>query len=192
MPITRNRLAHRFYLLAQWWQSRAKRDKDPGFRTLRYFAQIRDWMPGLWPWPEPILCLGPRNAYELGYLRKACGADCGTVVGLDLFSTHPDILVGDMHDLKFPDDSFGLVWASHVLEHARDLDRVIAEVRRVVRHEGWIFAAYPTDFKPTWHDRHDIGHPRALLVSNDRLLFAHYTRAGASAEWSGLIQVRKR
>jgi len=62
---------HRFYLWAQKRQSWAKRAKDPSFRTLRYLSEIRDWMPGLWPWPEPVLCLGPRNELELGYLRKA-------------------------------------------------------------------------------------------------------------------------
>ena len=153
-----SRLTHRAYLLAQWWQSRAKRDKDPGFRTVRHIAFVDRYLPR--PWPEPILCLGPRNDLELCYLRQAGVA---SVVGLDVFSQHPDILLGDMHEMKFPSASFGMVWASHVLEHARDPQRVFSEIARVLKPGGRLFVAYPTGFKTNWHDRWDYGDPDNLL-----------------------------
>lgn len=146
-------------------------------------------MPGLWEWPTPVLCLGPRNALELGYLRKA-GMEF--VVGLDLFSEHPDILVGDMHDLKFRDNSFGLVWASHSLEHARDIGQTLGEVARVLKPGGWLVAAWPTEFRPNWHDR-DLGTPASLVgaLPGGQLLMSHFYRSGGSAEYLAVFRVQK-
>jgi len=101
-----------------------------------------------------------------------------------------------MHALKFPDNSFGMIWASHALEHAREPTKVLSEIRRILKPGGWLFAAYPTDFTITWHDRHDYGYPVQLLtvyegLAPGRVLYSHFTRAGESAEWSGLIEVQK-
>ena len=185
-----SRLHHRFYLWAQWWQSRAKRDKDPGFRTLRHIEMVRPYLAWRvsWPWPEPVLCLGPRNDLELCYLRQA-GASA--VIGLDLFSQHPDILVGDMHAMPFESDRFGLVWASHVLEHALEPKKVFAEIVRVLKPGGYLMAAYPTNFLPNWHDRWNFGAPDTLLgyLPGSALLVSRRTRAGESAEWAALYRV---
>jgi SAM-dependent methyltransferase len=149
-----DRLYHRFYLWAQKRQSWAKREKDPAFRTKRHIAQFEDADRGPWPWPSPILCLGPRNGLELDYLEQASTRE---VVGLDLFSSDPRIRVGDMHAMPFADNAFGLIWASHVLEHAHHPGQVLDEIERVLRPGGYVFAAWPTGFKTNWHDRWDYG-----------------------------------
>ncbi len=184
-----DRLYHKAHLWAQRRQSWAKRDKDPSFRTLRYLKEIREWMPGLWPWPEPVLCLGPRNDRELAYLRQA---EMQSVIGLDLFSQHPDILVGDMHAMTFPDNQFGTIWASHVLEHSRDLSRVLGEISRVAKPGGWLVAAWPTAFPPNWHDR-DLGHPDAVAMHlpGGQVLMSLRYEAGGSAEYFGLFRINK-
>ena len=43
------------------------------------------------------------------------------MVGIDLVSPDPDILVMDMHDMSFEDAVFDAVYASHSLEHAYDV-----------------------------------------------------------------------
>jgi len=48
--------------------------------------------------------------------------------------------VADAGDLPFPDDSFDAVVAAWMLYHVPDLDRALAQVRRVLRPEG-IFVA---------------------------------------------------
>ncbi len=181
-----SRAYHRFYLLAQWWQSRAKRDKDPGFRTLRHIAFVERYLQR--PWPEPVLCLGPRNDLELCYIRQAGSK---VVLGLDLFSQHPDIKVGDMHDMPFPAGEFGMVWASHVLEHAKDPKVVFGEIERVLKPGGWLFAAYPTGFKTNWHDRWDYGDPVSLLnyVRIGSLRKYAYVESGSSAEFHALYRI---
>lgn len=181
-----DRAYHRFYLWAQYRQSFAKRGKDPAFRTERHLEMVR---PYLQPWPAKTLCLGPRNSLELQYLRHA-GAH--SVVGLDLFSTSPsEIKVGDMHAMPFPDREFGMVWASHVLEHAKDPKVVFGEIERVLKPGGWLFAAYPTGFKTNWHDRWDYGDPVSLLdyVRIGSLRKYAYVESGSSAEFHALYQI---
>jgi SAM-dependent methyltransferase len=181
-----SRAYHWFYLWAQKRQSWAKRAKDPAFRTSRHIESVRFALP--MPWPEPVLCLGPRNGLELQYLRAE---GIGRVVGLDLFSLSPDIKVGDMHDMPFPANSFGMIWASHVLEHARDAHQVAAEILRVLKPSGYLFFAYPANFTPNWHDRHSYGEPsgfRDRYFPGHQLLYSDNCRSGDSEEWSGLMR----
>lgn len=54
----------------------------------------------------------------------------------------PD-LVCDGHDLPFADDSFDLVVCEAVLEHVFDPRRCVAEIHRVLRDGGLVFATTP-------------------------------------------------
>ncbi|MEL6983354.1 MAG: class I SAM-dependent methyltransferase, partial [Actinomycetota bacterium] len=47
----------------------------------------------------------------------------------------------DIQDLPFPDDSFDLAVANHMLYHAPDPDLAVAELARVLRPEGTLLAA---------------------------------------------------
>ncbi|MBX9701278.1 MAG: class I SAM-dependent methyltransferase [Acetobacteraceae bacterium] len=49
----------------------------------------------------------------------------------------------DAHDLPFPDGSFDLVVAVAVLEHVADPQRVVAEIWRVLKPGGKVYAATP-------------------------------------------------
>ena len=75
-----------------------------------------------------ILCVGCRNMAEIDYFQTQ-GAK--SVVGIDLYSNHPEILVMDMHHMTFPDNQFDLVYSSHSLEHAYDVQQVVNEMVRV-------------------------------------------------------------
>lgn len=182
-----SRAYHRFYLWAQKRQSWAKREKDPGFRTSRHLEMVKPYLCHH-GWSEPVLCLGPRNGLELQYLREAGARD---VIGLDLFSSSQEIWVGDMHDMPFEDARFGMVWASHVLEHAKDPKVVFREIVRVLKPGGYLMAAYPTNFTPNWHDRWNYGAPDTLLdyLPGSALLVARRTRAGATCEWAALYRL---
>jgi 2-polyprenyl-6-hydroxyphenyl methylase/3-demethylubiquinone-9 3-methyltransferase len=52
-------------------------------------------------------------------------------VGLDI-----DYRVGAGEDLPFADESFEIVYCSDVLEHVNDLEKVMAEIARVLRRGG--------------------------------------------------------
>lgn len=47
----------------------------------------------------------------------------------------------DAQDIPFPDDSFDCVIANHMLYHVPDLDKALTEIRRVLKPDGYFFAA---------------------------------------------------
>lgn len=80
----------------------------------------------------PVLCLGARTGAESLGARQA-----GFVgsVGIDLHPVGPTVLLGDWHDLPFHDASFANVYCNS-LDHCLHLDRLAAQVRRVLRKGG--------------------------------------------------------
>ena len=61
-----------------------------------------------------------------------------------------DLVVGDVHDLPFPDGSFDVVHAHQVLQHVADPVRALAEMRRVCRRGGRV-AVRDSDYAAfTW------------------------------------------
>lgn len=100
---------------------------DQQFRRL-----LRERLPGEWR-ATSVLCLGARIGTEVKAFR-----DLGAfAVGVDLNPGPGNRLVlhGDFHDLQFADGSVDAVY-SNSLDHAYDLDLVLAEVRRVLRPGG--------------------------------------------------------
>jgi SAM-dependent methyltransferase len=93
---------------------------------------------------KSILCIGCRNTDEIRHFRKR-GA--GHVIGIDLYSSNPEILIMDMHDLKFPDGSFDVVYSRHSFEHAFDKQRAAQEFMRVLRSDGLVVIEVPGKYK---------------------------------------------
>ena len=93
---------------------------------------------------QRVLCVGCRNTDEMRYFRKR-GA--GEVVGVDLFSDHPDITLMDMHDLKFPEDRFNVVYSRHSFEHAYDKAKAAREFVRVLKDGGVVVIEVPGRYK---------------------------------------------
>ena len=139
---------YRRYLDVQLRRTLGKREYDSGvgLRVLMDAAIER----GRAGRSARVLCVGCRNGVELDEFR-ARGFD--DVVGIDLFSERPDILVMDMHDLSFPDDSFDVVYASHALEHSYDPERVVREVTRVGRDGAVVAVEVPVRVQARAADR---------------------------------------
>ena len=97
--------------------------------------------------------IGCRNAYELDLLEKY-GVD--TVIGIDLYSHDPRIKVMDMMDLKFEDNSFDLIYCSHALEHALDVQKVTTEIIRVAKNEANVLIEVPINYQVRGADLHDL------------------------------------
>jgi SAM-dependent methyltransferase len=106
------------------------------------FIDIVDRQVGLKD--KAVLCIGARNEDEINCFRAKGVAK---VVGIDLYSDHPAILVMDMHDLKFADHSFDVVYSRHSFEHAYDKRKAAAEFARVVRTSGVVAIEVPGRFK---------------------------------------------
>ena len=144
---------------------RAKRAKDASFRLVPFVELIRTRCPELGT-DAAILCIGARNEVELEVFGRA---GFRNVTAIDLWSDSPRIRVCDMHALRFPARSFDLVFASHAFEHAWDFPKVAAECARVLRPGGYVFAAVPTGFEVSEHDRYDFKDAAGLLAYFERL-----------------------
>jgi len=116
------------YLAVQQRRTLSKRENDPGAGARELVRMVVEL--GELERASSVLCVGCRNAVELDLFRSLA---VGRVVGIDLVSPSPDILVMDMHDMTFEDSVFDAVYASHSLEHSFDVGAVLREIARVGR-----------------------------------------------------------
>ncbi|MBM6406078.1 methyltransferase domain-containing protein [Phycicoccus sp. CSK15P-2] len=63
-----------------------------------------------------------------------------TAAELDRRGVDAELVVGDVHDLPFPDGSFDVVHAHQVLQHVADPVQALREMRRVCRPGGTVAA----------------------------------------------------
>ncbi|NIP81405.1 MAG: methyltransferase domain-containing protein [Gemmatimonadetes bacterium] len=80
-----------------------------------------------------VLCLAARQGSEVrAFIDQGAFA-----VGIDLNPgvKNPYVVVGDFHDLQYAADSVDWVYTNS-LDHAFDLDRILGEVKRVLRPTG--------------------------------------------------------
>jgi SAM-dependent methyltransferase len=138
--------AYRDYLAMQLKRTLSKSETDPGAGAVRLIDEVVAAAPSR----RSVLCIGCRNTLELDRFH-ARGFE--RVVGIDLFSQREDILVMDMHDMSFEDDSFDVVYASHSLEHSYDVERVAREVVRVGRREAVVGVEVPVRTQQSAADR---------------------------------------
>jgi SAM-dependent methyltransferase len=84
---------------------------------------------------EPALTIGPRWVGEIDYFRGELGLR--GAIGLDLFSPDEELIkVGDMHDMPFEDDTFGLVYQRNTFDKSYDIRAALRECVRVLRDGG--------------------------------------------------------
>lgn len=121
--------AHKLGAIEERLRGREREDLEiftDRFRTCAPLAGARN-----------VLCLGARIGTEvrallgLGYFA----------LGVDLNPGHdnPYVVAGDFHALVFADDSIDAVY-TNCFDHVYDLDRVVAEVVRVLRPGGILIA----------------------------------------------------
>lgn len=85
-----------------------------------------------------LLSVGPKNEGELLMYRRY-GFEWKNLTGIDLSSYSPKILVMDMHNMTFPDDSFDIVTSMWSIRYSYDLSKVTSEIKRVAK-DGAIIA----------------------------------------------------
>lgn len=142
------------YVKLQLDRSLALKDHDPGERTRYLIRRMGEFVPA--SSVPRVLCVGCRNGHELDYLGEAGYTN---VTGVDLHSTDPRIVVMDMHHLAFEDETFGAVFAAHVLEHALEPKVAAREFWRVVRPGGYLVVEVPIGFGRRGADLWDFGSP---------------------------------
>jgi hypothetical protein len=109
-------------------------------RTEKIINVLRS-IDGLKKSQSKILCVGPRNEAEL-LLFKLYGFSLKNIVAIDLFSYSPWIQIMDMHDLKFKDSSFDLLYSSYVVRYSSNLQKAVDETIRVVKNNGLVVIGF--------------------------------------------------
>jgi SAM-dependent methyltransferase len=137
---------YRDYLAIQLKRTLSKRENDPGVGAVTLITSVAEGQPSR----GPVLCVGCRNELELDRFRER---GFGDVVGIDVFSDSDDVLVMDMHEMTFPDDSFDVVYASHSLEHSYDVQRVAEQIVRVGRDGAVVGIEVPVRAQASAADR---------------------------------------
>jgi SAM-dependent methyltransferase len=82
----------------------------------------------------------------IGRTRSYAGLDLTEEQARAIIRLGGSGVVGDIHDLPFGDGSFDIVVGDNVVEHALDPERVLSEVRRVLRPGGRAFFVVPLDY----------------------------------------------
>lgn len=92
------------------------------------------------------------------------------VIGTDIYVSSYTTLVADGHCLPFADQSLDGVWIQAVLEHVLDPVRVVAEIHRVLKPRGLVYADTP--FMQQVHEgAYDF---TRFTLSGHRWLFRHF------------------
>ena len=69
----------------------------------------------------------------------------------DLFNE--DVMIKmDITEIQFPDQSFDVIYCSHVLEHVDDDRKAMREFNRVLKNDGWAILLVPITAKETFED----------------------------------------
>jgi len=149
------------------------------------------------------LHLSPWIGQEIKVLEAGCGArspiDFGNrahVVGLDVDRDAirrnddlDDAIVGDLESYPLPAEAFDIVFCRYVLEHLRNPEHALANMRQALRSGGWLILIFPNRWslkglvtRLTPHSLHRFGY-RVLL---GRGFLPCETRFGSSVSVGGI------
>lgn len=100
--------------------------------------------------PEPIFERQLREKLGDGYLTA------------DLHNPRAMVKM-DITDIQYPDESFDVIYCSHVLEHVPNDLQAMRELRRVLKKDGWAILLVPISADKTYEDP-SITSPAERLV----------------------------
>ena len=84
---------------------------------------------------EKLLLIGPRNIQEL-IMAWVYGFTWKNIEAIDLYSTNQKITVMNMEDMKFDDGLFDAVLMANTFAYAKQPDRLLSEISRVIKPGG--------------------------------------------------------
>jgi SAM-dependent methyltransferase len=97
--------------------------------------------------PKRVLHVAPEACFS-ERLRKRLGPGYLTA---DL-SDRRAMVPMDITAIQFPDDTFDVIYCSHVLEHVPDDRQAMREFRRVLKPDGWAILLVPVTTERTFED----------------------------------------
>lgn len=97
--------------------------------------------------PKRMLHLAPEPAFESRF-RELVGEG---YLSADIEASAAMVQM-DISDIRYPDESFDIVYCSHVLEHVPDDRRAMRELHRVLKNDGWAIIDVPIMLERTIED----------------------------------------
>jgi SAM-dependent methyltransferase len=94
-----------------------------------------------------MLHVAPEPSFEK-QLRKQLGSG---YISADIIRGRAMIRM-DITDIQYPDETFDVIYCSHVLEHVSDDKRAIREFCRVLKSDGWAVLLVPITSDKTFED----------------------------------------
>lgn len=98
--------------------------------------------------------LAEKDADDRGLLKIDIGGGLFPRKGYKTIDLEDADIIADLNDgIPLPDNSVGVLNASHVIEHLRDPIKTMREIHRVLAHGGWAFIEVPsTEGNGAWCD----------------------------------------
>lgn len=107
-----------------------------------------------------VLDIGP----SLGLSKALASRDDLDYVTVATEANTPRLsILGDVENLPFADRSFDVVICQHVLEHVTDDRRSLAEIRRVLKDDGWAIISAPVRLDQLTYEDPSITDPEERL-----------------------------
>jgi SAM-dependent methyltransferase len=97
--------------------------------------------------PKKMLHVAPELCFESRF-KKRLGDNYLTA---DLFNARAMVKM-DITNIEYPDQSFDVIYCSHVLEHVQDDRKAMREFYRVLKSKGWAILPVPVNDDETFED----------------------------------------
>jgi SAM-dependent methyltransferase len=128
--------------------TKALKRRSPKAKLFHEVERFRDMLSPLKPLASPMppnshgICLGARSGVEVQVLR-----DWGyRAIGIDVVANPPLVLLGDFHNIPFPDDTFDFAF-SNSTGHTYDTERFMTEISRVLKPDAYVLFYVRTHFR---------------------------------------------
>lgn len=124
---------------------------------------------------EHARALAEKDADIRGLLKVDIGGGLNPYPGYVTVDTRETAdYVHDLNDgIPLPDNSVGVLNASHILEHLHDKTKIMGEIHRVLAHGGWAFIEIPsTDGRGAFQDPTHVSYwnENSFLYYTDKYL----------------------
>jgi SAM-dependent methyltransferase len=134
------------------WKEEEWQIKVDGFRNL--FQRNKEFLLN----KKNSICLGARTGQEVFVLREF-GLES---IGIDLVEFPPYTIKGDIHNLKFDDNKFDLIF-TNILDHSLYLEKFIFEMERVCMKNGIIILNIQTNIPGDDYSENLINDPEPII-----------------------------
>ena len=137
------------------WLNEEWRLKIDGFKN--EFNKLSNYLK-----PESrCLCLGARTGQEVVALNEL---GVKNVIGIDIVPNEPYVVEGDIHNLKYEDESFDFVY-TNIIDHSINPKKMVEEIERVLKVGGIFYLQIQLGINQDKYTEFEIKNPVHDVVS---------------------------